>query len=370
MVLASSAAVASTSAARWTIEATPDLPHGGTGVLRSVACPMPTACMAVGAHHARFGHYKTLAERWDGIAWLIVKTPKPPDSTNSFLNDVACPSSTSCIAVGSASGPAIAESWDGIAWSIEPIAVPPGALGTGLNSVVCIGVADCTAVGGYNMPGEPYRPLVEHWDGFAWSLRHAPRPPRQGDAFLTGISCSRDVDCMAVGEIGWRHFHTFIEHWDGKAWTVVPSPEPDGRTYPDTWLLGVSCATSSVCVAVGYSAGDGGGFEIERTFVERWDGSAWSIEPVRLRSGNDASVAALWDVSCSAPTACMAVGGLRSDVLAERWDGTTWTKQTPPSPEGSESALYGVTCSRPAKCVAVGSTVLQVESTLAERYGR
>jgi hypothetical protein len=66
----------------------------------------------------------------------------------------------------------------------------------------------------------------------------------------------------------------------------------------------------------------------------------------------------------------MAVGGLRSNVLAERWDGSTWTKQIPPKPEGTDSIMNGVDCTRPSRCIAVGaSSDLLVDSTLAERYG-
>jgi hypothetical protein len=121
-------------------------------------------------------------------------------------------------------------------------------------------------------------------------------------------------------------------------------------------------------MAVGFSLGFRPGRTIEQTLVERWDGSSWSIEPVRLESGSG-STAELRGVSCTADNACTAVGGYRDVNLAERWDGVSWTKQEPPAPHGAFSTLlFGLTCRGRSICAAVGSYAAPSQRTLVDRY--
>lgn len=70
-------------------------------------------------------------------------------------------------------------------------------------------------------------------------------------------------------------------------------------------------------------------------------------------------------VSCTAPTACTAVGtdlntaGIHV-TLAERWDSTSWQRQATPNPAGDTTSsvtptLVGVSCPTASFCVAVGN---------------
>lgn len=70
-----------------------------------------------------------------------------------------------------------------------------------------------------------------------------------------------------------------------------------------------------------------------------------------------------WDlpiVSCPAATACTAVGVLKDSSgmdfpLAEGWNGTTWTLQSPEFPiSAAGSVLAGVSCSSATACMATG----------------
>lgn len=55
-------------------------------------------------------------------------------------------------------------------------------------------------------------------------------------------------------------------------------------------------------------------------------------------------------------------------LIAERWNGTTWTVQPTPSPAG-EAGLSAVACSGPASCAAVGLTSTNGGGkVLAERW--
>ena len=64
------------------------------------------------------------------------------------------------------------------------------------------------------------------------------------------MTCLSTVDCFAVGDqtdssVGQR---SFLEQYTGKGWVSVPLPEP-GETTPD--LFGVTCASTTDCIAVG-----------------------------------------------------------------------------------------------------------------------
>jgi hypothetical protein len=71
----------------------------------------------------------------------------------------------------------------------------------------------------------------------------------------------------------------------------------------------------------------------------------------------------------------LAVGG-GTYTLAERWDGTSWTVQSTPSPSpigsrpNATGALSGVSCVSETSCTAVGSYADSTgrEVTLAEGY--
>ena len=96
-----------------------------------------------------------------------------------------------------------------------------------------------------------------------------------------------------------------VEGWNGTAWSTVPSPDPsiDGNPSPVNVLTGVSCASSTDCVAVGYVLNGPGDDEL--TLIESWNGSAWNVTP----SPNDEASDSLSKVSCVSSRRCTAVGG-------------------------------------------------------------
>jgi hypothetical protein len=89
---------------------------------------------------------------------------------------------------------------------------------------------DIWAVGGCkedaNTVDARYQPLIEHWDGTAWSIVPAPGTIDQlPDALLTDVTALAKDDVWAVGSY---QGGALLLHWDGKAWTgsTLPSPDP------------------------------------------------------------------------------------------------------------------------------------------------
>jgi hypothetical protein len=226
--------------------------------------------------------------------------------------------------------------------------------------VSCPSPSACTATGvAANLP------LAERWDGAHWRLQHTPRLRVGG--FLAGVSCASAVACTAVGARTGKSENptgALAERWDGTRWRIQPTPNPAGAA--SAALFGVSCTSRTFCMAVGLSF-DSSGMPIGPV-VGRWDGTRWRIRPVPAASGSPVSF--IGAVACQSASFCIAVGA-RSDragnptgTLAERWDGTRWRIQRTPNPAAG-AGLSAVSCTSSAACTAVGESEA---GPLAERW--
>ena len=199
----------------------------------------------------------------------------------------------------------------------------------------------------------------------AWTVQPSPdTSPALGNA-LPAVSCTGPATCMAVGSAFTGSVErTLIEAWDGSTWSIVASPNfPTGSSY----LLSVSCVNPASCFAVGYDLVGA----VEQPLIESWDGSTWSIVPSPSTSTTQNNV--LSAVTCSNATSCVAVGSWASNdfhTLIEQWDGSAWA--IVPSPNTSDDVanqLFGVSCRRPAACTAVGYTTnVLLDQTLIESW--
>jgi hypothetical protein len=324
-------------------------------------------CLALGEHFSeKAGKEVILAERWDGLEWSIVHTPRPP-SKETTLAAVSCLASDFCMAVGSYLSArkyfTLAERWDGTGWSILPTPNATGFPSSALGAVSCTSATACTAVG-TSSEGYEGVPLAERWDGTSWTIQ--PAPSSGQSAGLAGVSCPSATWCMAVGSYSTTSKDLpLTERWDGTSWTKLPAPTPAGTMI--TYLLGVSCTSPSSCTAVGYTI-DG---LPSGPLAERWDGTSWTIQLTPFPEGANAG-ASLDGIACASATDCIAVGnyhsGLRSFTLVERWDGTEWSIQSSPN-KSQSSELSGVACVSVTLCTAVGDYWTgSARATLAERW--
>jgi hypothetical protein len=156
---------------------------------------------------------------WDGSAWSVVDDPPRPaslDANDQFsLVDIASAGDTVWV-VGSVSrflrpGHFVtrpyAATWDGSSWTRTPVPGPGtdrGELlsvsGTTADDVWAVGLAD------------PLRePLVEHWDGSAWSLVSF---AEAAFAYLNSVDTATQNLAWAIGP-----FQRGAFSWDGDTWT-------------------------------------------------------------------------------------------------------------------------------------------------------
>ena len=186
---------------------------------------------------------------------------------------------------------------------------------------------------------------------------------------MLSVSCASASLCMAVGEAASK---PFAEVWNDGEWSLSSPPNPTGATVAS--LDGVSCTASNACTAVGRFHTENG---LGQTLAEVWNGSSWSQQSTANPEGKVG--AHLGSISCLSANSCTAVGGsffestLEEKTLTESWNGTKWAIQSSPNTEGQKiNTLTGVSCSSSIACTAVGSSspkVLSTESTtLAARY--
>jgi hypothetical protein len=369
--------VAGATAPSWKIQSTPNPSGCCSGAYRShlsgVSCTAATACTAVGPYSNSSGTGLTLAERWNGSTWKIQPTPNPAGATSSLLSGVSCTAATACTAVGdyiNSSGKylTLSERWNGSSWAIQLTANPSGAPISVLSGVSCTAATACTAVGDYVNSSGTYMPLAERWNGSSWAIQ-TPGPPIGARAsYLSGVSCTAATACTAVG----YYFpssgpaQVLAERWNGSGWAMQSPPNPAGSG--GNVLSGVTCTAATICTAVGEN------YSLSVTLAERWNGSSWAIQPTPNPAG--ATGSGLFGVSCRAATACTAVGHYTNSsgtylTLAERWNGSSWVIQATPNPAGAKySVLSGVSCTAATACTAVGDYYNSsgTDLTLAERY--
>jgi hypothetical protein len=198
--------------------------------------------------------------------------------------------------------------------------------------------------------------------GTRWQVVVAPNPDPSREVGLNGVSCGKSRSCFAVGfTAGGPHVPipttTLIMGWNGSSWSIVPSPNADPTGFDS--LDGVSCTTATFCMAVGAHNTVGNTTDVQKTMIESWNGTVWSIIPSPNTSPTVDNL--LNGVSCSKPTFCVAVGAFGNpdtqtpQTLVELWNGSVWSIVPSPNVLPSQpNILSGVTCTGPTFCEAVG----------------
>ncbi len=215
---------------------------------------------------------------------------------------------------------------------------------TTITSVSCHSSTFCMAVG-WTYDYGINNAYAAKWNGHSWSSTSAVQYTYNGyteDQDLYGVSCASATSCVAVGyaeEVAYGD-EALTETWNGSKWTLEIANT--GRYYPT--LDSVSCSSPTDCHAVGYADGD-------EPVAVTWDGASWSIDTVPTYSSDEHY---LYGVSCASSTDCVAVGTVAYDeALILSYNGTTWT-QVDASGPGSDNFLYGISCPTTSSCIAVG----------------
>jgi hypothetical protein len=338
-------------------------PSAQRNVLAGVSCATPTTCTAVGHFETAAGVFSLVVTTSDGTTWTRRAIPAP--SNLAELRDVSCVSATECTAVGTyfpddaSAGLStfVVRTANGVNWT-RATSPTPGGMWSVLSSVACVTATRCRAVG---QTGN--RTLVLRTSNGQQWFREASPNLGNGPNELRAIDCSSNAQCTAVG-----HYYAtgadralartlVVRLTFGPPWVAVPSPNPAPAT-SNSPLNDVSCSAPSSCVAVGTIEPAAGG--VKRAFILRTtDGTTWTRASTPV-VGRDIELAG---VDCQSATTCTAVGfeynpannnRILHASLLRTTDGTTWSSPSPVS-ERSGRAVLAVSCATDITCVGVGT---------------
>jgi hypothetical protein len=223
----------------------------------------------------------------------------------------------------------LVETWNGTSWS-ERAAFSPGKYATWLTAISCVAASWCTAVGGVanayidGPPGSgiPFaQPVAEHWTGGRWITSTLPGVPiedgskRKQAGTATGVSCTSPSFCLASGYFQETQSaespHAFAGQWNGRSWTnAVSGLSRFAR------IGGVSCQSSSECVAAGTAYGGPEATGRSKPLVADWNRGRWSgvSLPLTPAASGGRWSGGLVGVSCVPSAGCTAVGGQPSGI--------------------------------------------------------
>ena len=341
-------------------------PSGGAGSLSAVAALAESDAWAVGTHTPLPKGIYPLTAHWDGQRWRAVPCPSPggtADPTRSSLEAVAIDAPGDAWAVGrwspiehNARRYPLIEHWNGAAWSIVPAPSSGGHVtDLDLTAVAAVSPTAAWAIG-EGVAGGHSVPVFMGWDGTRW--RYLPRPVGTTTGGL-GVISARDI--WLVGEQGATKsvpkYRTLVEHWNGSKWAIVPAPYVVKGRKPNIGLSAVGGSSSSNVWAVGHYQSGPTGLDIS-PLVEHWDGRRWQLQPSPNPTGAHGETG-LDAIAALSPTSAFAVGsawGSRGSIpLIERWDGVRWTVMPIRLQPGvTDPTLSGVAAVQPGYAWVVG----------------
>jgi CHAP domain len=353
-------------------------------LLDSVACPSAASCVAVGNYMDSSGSWQGLIEAESGTSWIPTEVTLPGNADgdpNAYLVSVACPSAAKCVAVGyyNDGTAALLVRGSGSKWTATEAPLPANAQSGSyayLTSVACPSTTSCVAVGGYNgiLASDELIDTGPAGSGTSWTPTQATLP-LNGLSFYNSappaVACLSATSCVTA----WTYDDSsgtqqgVLESGSGINWTPseVPLPANASTSNPKVVLgsgsegtpLGCSAAA---CVMVGQYADSSGNTD---GLLVTGSGTQWTPSEAQLpANASTGGYIALNAVACESATTCVAVGQYQDSSsnlqgLMLTGLGTTWAPAAAPLPANAladpQIDLDSVTCPAASWCVTAGS---------------
>lgn len=224
-------------------------------------------------------------------------------------------------------------------WSARRIGTPdPRNDLSEISDLACPSATSCVAVGAL-AARKSVKGLILTRDGRTWSAAVAPDALSGKEAELTAVACTAPGQCEALGSAGGKTVALEILTDDGGTWSASPAPKaPGARKGSEALAESVACPAAGSCVA---SAEDLSITISVKTFsvkisstpyVLEQKGDTWNNQRTRLPEGAPAvTIGELGQISCSSAGNCAVAGEVEpssgpvsflvEDEVDGRWSG-------------------------------------------------
>jgi hypothetical protein len=279
-----------------------------SGTVGSLDCAGATTCIAVSGTD----YWRMTSSGWSTARRMT------SDGSGVLAVDVACPTTTSCVAIGYTSGRTYAMHWDGSRWSTRAV---PGTMGNN-KALDCASSSSCVAIDD--------RGRYTRWNGSTWTTAKVFDNTRGG---VNGLECSTATACVATDAVG-----NALSWSGGTTWPLTFLAEgPLALDCVGSWCMAIDTwtsryrtrsagswsAASSVATIVGTSvqcASSARCFSPDHASVSTWNGTSWAVSSLPVDLGD------AWWIKGDCPTAsfCLLVGG---NGRTAAWNGSKWASR-------------------------------------------
>jgi hypothetical protein len=329
---------------------------GGYAQLVSVACPATRTCEAAGSYAPpkSGARLPMVAAEVKGHWSRAVRVRLPANALgaiqNSTLASVSCPSARSCVAVGYYTfgtniEQGILAAGHGTSWARAKVASLPANRRPDqdafLSGVSCPKAGDCVAVGGYTTKAGVV-PMVQVMNRGRWRRAVAIRLPANAAAsaaaHLVSVSCTAVGRCVAVGAYNDKALNAqamAVFETKGRWGRAVRVPLPANAAVNSLVLpTAVSCVGTEYCTATGtYVSKTGANTAYAQTETHgRWR-AAVQITKLPAGARTSSPIVELDGISCT-PAGCLASGSYSDKAgglvpMTVLGSGRTWARAVP-----------------------------------------
>ena len=159
---------------------------------------------------------------------------------------------------------------------------------------------------------------------------------------------------------------SLLEHWDGSSWSIVPTIDPSA--YQNDLNGVVAIAANDVWIVGVYTTDASATLVIG--YAQHWNGSGWTGYTFQVVPGNPFSD--ILAVTATSSSDVWAVGTYYSAgflPLVEHWNGSSWSSVPIGYPNGSDNELFAVSAWSPTDVWATGEeTPAGVPQSFAEHW--
>jgi hypothetical protein len=250
--------------------------------------------------------------------------------------------------------------WNGTAWSQVATPATPQSTAS-LAAVSASSPTDAWAIGRDQTNRSNFQSLAMHWNGTAWTVSPSAATALSGQIGI-GVADISSTDAYAIGgHLGSAHTGE-LAHWNGTNWTNVTVPQPTNSNFASDFDAISADGRSDAWVVGTYMLEVNPSDFATETYTLHWNGTVWSAVLMPLVPGtNPDNEFRFSSIKANSPTDVWAVGDSfnaavngSGKTLIEHWNGTAWSIVPSPSP-GNNANLTGVTTSNASNNVwAVG----------------